>query len=145
MNDALIVCLLESFGDLSGDLDGLIRGHALLNQLLQSRAVDELHDEEALVVCFLEAVDRGNVRMIQRCQNFGLALEPRQTLWILCNRLGKHFDGHVTPELGVLGPIHLTHTAFAELGSDPEVGERRTDQNSSVIVHGGQAGAEAGH
>jgi hypothetical protein len=39
--------------------------------------------------------------MIQRSENFGLAPESSQPLFVLGERIGQHFDRHVAPELVV--------------------------------------------
>ena len=40
------------------------------------------------------------------------------TAAIARDRLGKYFDRHIATEVGVRRLIHLTHAAFADLGSD---------------------------
>ena len=56
--------------------------------------------------------------MIERRQDLGFALEARHALGILREAGGQHLDGHVAPELGIGGAIHLAHAALAELGGD---------------------------
>ena len=65
-----------------------------------------------------EAVDRGDVGMIQRRQHFRFALKTREPLGIMRDRFRQNFDGHVAPELGVMRLIHLAHAARANLRAD---------------------------
>ena len=49
----------------------------------QRRALDELQHERADAVGFLEAVDRGDVRMIQRGEHLRFPPEARQPIVVL--------------------------------------------------------------
>ena len=75
----------------------------------------------------LERVDGGDVRVVERGQDLGFALEPGQPLGVGGNGFRQQLDCHLPAEPGVLGAIHLTHAAFAELGGDAEVGESLAD------------------
>ena len=46
--------------------------------------------------------------------------------------LGQNLDRHLSPELGVLGTVDLSHTAFAELGGDVEMRERFADHSDAA-------------
>jgi hypothetical protein len=59
-------------------------------------------------VDFLQSIDGSNIRMIQRCQDTRLALEPRNTFVVTTEGFWKEFDGDTAPELGVGGLINLT-------------------------------------
>ena len=63
-------------------------------------------------------MDGGNVRMIQRREDFGLALKARQSVGISGKRGWQDLDGDLTFQLRVRRPIHLAHTAFADLSGD---------------------------
>ena len=41
---------------------------------------------------------------------------------------GKNLDGDLATELRVFRPVDLSHTAFTQLGSDFEMGQRRVNQ-----------------
>ncbi len=60
-------------------------------------------------------------------QDLGFPREPRQPF-----RVAR--DGHLAPQLGVLGPIDLSHPALAQLGGDLEVGERLADQGEGILL-----------
>jgi hypothetical protein len=69
---------LERLGDLPGDGEGLVEGERpALQPLGEVLALDELHDEGADAARLLEAVDRGDVRVLQLGQDLRLALETR--------------------------------------------------------------------
>ena len=62
----------------------------------------------------LEAVDRRDVRMVERGEDLRLALEAREPLGIARERVGQNLQRDVAVELGVAGPIDLAHPAGAD-------------------------------
>ena len=113
-------CAFERFRDLLGDGQrffdryGSIAFHALCSVSLGN----QFHDQGMRGAGLFEAVDRGNVGMIQRRQHFRFALKTRDPLAIMRHCFRQDFDGHVAPELGVLRLIHLAHAARANLRAD---------------------------
>ena len=77
-------------------------------------ALDELEDQEADAVRFFEAVDRADVRVIQRGEHPRLALEAREAIRVARERAGQDLDRDVAPELRVVRLVHLAHAARAE-------------------------------
>ena len=69
-------------------------------------------------VRFVDAVDRADVRMVQRRQDLGLAAEARQPFRIVGERIRKDLERHLAAQLGVSRAIHLTHAACAERRDD---------------------------
>lgn len=66
MNDAFRMGCFERLGGLTCDAQGLVgwnRVSAIIQTNVQSVAGHELHDEEAVLTCLLEAVDGRNVGM----------------------------------------------------------------------------------
>ena len=62
MDDALIVGRFESYGDLSRDVDGFLDRKWTGGEAIgQRRPLDQLEDQRAEAVGFLEAVDRRDV------------------------------------------------------------------------------------
>ncbi len=119
MDDALLVGRLQRFGDLPRDGDRLLdRQRTLLQSLRQGRPLDELHDQRLRAIRFLEAEDRGDVRVVKLRQELGLALEPAQEVVVVGERLRQHLDGHLALEPRVGGAPHLAHPALAQLGGD---------------------------
>ena len=76
-----------------------------------------------------QAVDRGNVRVVQRGQQLRFTFKPGQPLFVLCELFGKRLDRNFTPELGVAGTPHLPHATFAEGGKDFISAECLTDHS----------------
>ena len=62
----------------------------------------------------LEAVNRGDVRMVQRGQHLGFAPEPREPIRIERERFGQDLQRDVAIQLCVARAIHLAHPACAE-------------------------------
>jgi len=58
----------------------------------------------------------------------GFALESSHPLRVLGKGFGQDFQRHVAAELGVIGTVHLTHSAFTDRGGDPIICESTTNQ-----------------
>ena len=78
-----------------------------------------------------DLVDDGDVGMRERGRGLGLALKAHSTLGVGGEGRRKNLDRHVSAQLGVVGPVDLTHPALAELGRDFVVGEGLADQRCS--------------
>ena len=63
-------------------------------------------------------MDGGDARMVERGQDLGFKLEPRQPVGVVCEGVRQNLQGHIAAELGIGGAIHLAHAAFADLGGD---------------------------
>ena len=114
-----LVRRLEPLGDLAADVEGFVDGKRPARESLRQRlAFDELQDQEALALGLFQAVDRGDVRVIERCQQLRFALEPGEPLGIRREGFGQHFDGHLAVEPKVLGTVDFAHPARTELLDD---------------------------
>src|SRR6185369_12587902 len=69
-------------------------------------------------VRIFEAVDTGDMRMVQRGENLGFSAETAMPVRIGRDQLRQNFERHVTIELRVTRAIHLTHTAGANRGQN---------------------------
>lgn len=76
--------------------------------------VDEFHHDGAL----LYAVDRSDVRVIERRQQLRFPLEARHVLGVAGQRGGKRFDSDVAIELRVAGTVDFAHAACTERRED---------------------------
>ena len=65
-------------------------------------------------VGFFEAVDGGDVRMVQRREHLRFAAEPREPIGIVGERVGQDLDRDVAIQLRVARAIDLAHAARAE-------------------------------
>ena len=106
MDDALLVRRFETRGDLARDGERLIERQ----RTFEVGAFDQFHHQRAL----LDAVDGGDVGMIQRREHLRFTLEARHVLRVVGQRRGQHFDGDVAVQLGIAGAVHLAHAARAD-------------------------------
>ena len=84
MNNALLVRGIECLSDLLGNHQALVDGQRSMDDpIRQRRSVDELEDYARCGRRFLEAVDRADVGMIERGEDFGLALQAGDAIGIL--------------------------------------------------------------
>ena len=91
---------------------------SLGDALLERGALDELHDDRARVAALFEAVDVRDERMIQRREHARFALEPRQPVRIVNDRIGQDLDRDVAVEARVARAIDLAHATGAESADD---------------------------
>ena len=59
--------------------------------------------------------------MIQQCQDPGLPFESLESVFVLRERIGEHFERHWTIELGVHRPVDDAHPASTNLLEEPVV------------------------
>ena len=125
MNDALLVGRFERVGDLPRDRDRVGEQEwPLADSIGERRTFDQLHDERAGAVHLFEAEHLRDVRVIQRRQDLGFALEAREPIAIGRQRVWQHLDRHLPLERRVFSSIDLAHSPFAQLGEDaiaPEI------------------------
>src|SRR4029453_18565467 len=91
-------------------LRDLIRKRRSLNELQNERVESGAYPERAL----LEAVNRGDIRVIQRGKELRLTFKPCDALGIGGEDVWKDFQRDVAIQFGVAGAIHLTHSAGAK-------------------------------
>ena len=81
MDDAGRVRGFHRLDDLPGDRERFIEGHRAGSEPIgQGRSLDQLHDQGALPARIFEAVNVGDVGVIERGQQLGFAIEPRQSI-----------------------------------------------------------------
>ena len=77
------MCGFQGFRDLLGDRQRLVeRDRSLLDAIRQRRPFHEFEDQRPNAISFFQTVDLRDVGMVQRRQDFGLTLEPRQAVWV---------------------------------------------------------------
>ena len=81
-------------------------------------ALDEFHHEGGHAPAFFEAVDGGNVRMIQGGQRLRFTLKASQPIGVMGDCVGEDLDRDVAVQRRVPRPKHLAHPAFAYLRRD---------------------------
>ena len=106
---------VKRFGDLASNRHGVAYCQRTRAEALGQRLpLDELEDESMNAVTLLEPVDGADVRMIQRCQQPRLALEPRATIRVGREDVRQNLDRHVAPERRIARTVDVTHPACAE-------------------------------
>src|SRR5262245_5582776 len=102
MDDALFVRSLERFTDARCNTQGLVeRNRPAPDAFRQCFAFNQFEYEKARTFRLFETVNRRNVRMIERRENFGFALEPAQALRVAREFLGQNLDGDFALEIPV--------------------------------------------
>jgi hypothetical protein len=79
---------------------------------LQVGAVHQLHDERRT----LDAVDSRDVRVVQRRQHLGFALESRHPRGVADELIRQHLEGHRALEAAVRRTIDVAHAALPNQG-----------------------------
>jgi hypothetical protein len=112
VDDAALVGSFQGFSDLPGDRQRLADGQRSACQSLGERlARNQLHDEIAATLLFVQLIDRGNMRMVERRQKPGFTLKAGHPFPVLCEFIAHHLDGNQTVELRVAGAEDLPHAA----------------------------------
>jgi hypothetical protein len=119
MNDALLVRGFERLRDLLRDRQRFVeRNGTACEALRKILAFDEFHHQGVQARGLLEAVNRGDVRVIQRGEGLGLALEPREAVRIGGERVRQNLDRDVPIQSGIARTKDLSHAALADRRSD---------------------------
>ena len=86
--------------------------------LVEVRALDELHGDERVSVDLAEIVDRDDVGVLQRAGRLGLAEKSAAQVGVAGERVAHHLDGDGPVEHRIEGAIHDPHGPFADLAED---------------------------
>ena len=144
VDDALLVGRLQGLRDLQGNLEGFVRRDgASADPLRQRRTLHQLQDERSQLARFLQAVDDTDVGMIERRQQLRFPLKPAQHLAIPDEPLRQNLERHLTAQLSIGGPIHCTHSAFAEFGRNLVMVDALSDQGNLCWIGVGKHGYPA--
>ena len=115
MDDALFMRRLKRLGNLLGDVQRLFEGNrTFLDSLGQGWPFDQLQDQTMNPVGLFQAIDGGDVGMIERSQDMRFPLEADHALRVVGEDRRQNLEGNFTPQLGVGGAINLSHPALAE-------------------------------
>ncbi len=143
MNHALLVSRLERRGDLLRDRQRLLhRNRPLVNPIRERRPFDQFQHERVHATRFLQAVNRTDIRMIQRGQNLRFALEARQPIDIEGEDGREDLECDVAIQGGIAALIDLSHPAAADKSGDMEMASE--DSTCAEAVAGGRGGIEQG-
>jgi len=104
VDDPLLVRGFECFGNLSCDRESFINRYRPPSDSIRERfALNELENKRA----FFEAVDRSNVRVVQRGKQLRFAFESCKPIGIRRVRLRQDLDSNITLEARIAGAVHL--------------------------------------
>ncbi len=118
MHDALGMGRLDRAGQLSCLMQGLGDGQSSTAEPLSQRlSLDQFHDQRGTASALFDAVNRGDVGVIQSRQAPRLAFEPRQAIGVSGHGIRQNLDGDVAAEPRIPCPIDLAHTPGTE-GTD---------------------------
>ena len=108
------------------------REAALRDEQVERLSFDELHREEVDALGLFDRVERDDVRMVQRGDGAGFALEAREAIGIARRLGGQHLERDVAAELRVGRAVDLTHGARANLRGNTVVPERPSGHSAMV-------------
>ena len=74
-----------------------------------------------------QAVDGGDVGMVQRGEDSGLTLEPGQAFGIIGEEARQNLEGYIPAELGIVRAVDLPHPALADEGGHVVMAEAGAD------------------
>ena len=110
VGDVFPVGLLQAFSDLAANGERFRQWQGACAR--EGLARHQLHHETMYAAGFLHPVNGGNVGMIQRGQQTGLAPEARQAVRITREGRRKNFERDITTQFGIAGAIYFPHSAF---------------------------------
>ena len=115
MDDAGFVGGFERLGDLARDGRRLLeRKRAVGQAFFEGGAFHQLQDESRDALLLGDAVDPGDVRMIEGREDVRLALEAGTPVGVARDRVRQDLERHLPLQLQVAGAIDLAHSARPE-------------------------------
>jgi hypothetical protein len=96
------------------------RKGARRQERFECSSFDELQHERVDAARVLEAVNRGDVRMIEQRKDFGFSTKPREAIRITRHGPRQNLDRDVTLQLRVGRAVDFSHPAGTERAGDLE-------------------------
>ena len=94
MDDPVLVRGAKRLGDLLRDRQCLIDwNRALCNSVGERRPLDQFHDKRLHSVCLLQAIDMGDVRMIEGGEDLRFSPETSEAVRVRRERIRQHLQG----------------------------------------------------
>ena len=135
MNDAFRVRVGERVGDLDGEIDDPARVHgAAGDQFLERVAGHVLEHQEQLALVLADLVERGDVRMRQRCSGARLLQEAGAAIRIVGDRRRQHFDRDGAAETRIAGAEDFAHAPGADALEDLVMAEGLEHGTPTIIL-----------
>jgi len=137
MDDAFRMSGIKSVGNLNGERQGFVEGkRAAGDGVLESSAIEKLHDDERMRVGFADFVDGADVGVIEGGGGLGFALKAFERLRVAGDAVGKKFQRYEAVELAVFRFVHHAHAAAAEFFDDTEMRNAAADQAGRIRHEG---------
>ena len=137
MDDPLLVGRFECLRDLPRDWQRLVDGNRPVHDAIgERRSLDQLQHDRLEVVRFFKAVNRTDVRMVERGEQLRFAFEASKPIGIEDEGLGQDFQRDAAVQRGVAGAIDLSHPACAN-GREDFV---RAEADAGSERHSGRRG-----
>ena len=122
MDHTALVGRLARFGQLHRDVEGLAqRDRSAGDAVGQILAAGEFHREEPHTLGLVETMDDGDAGMVERREDPGFPLEPRQPFGVPREGVRQHLDRHLAIEVGIDAAPDRTHPTLADLVDDAVV------------------------
>ncbi len=138
MHNPALVRVFQCFANLLCNRQSVCqRDRRFCDAIDERRSFHQLHNKRMHAGGIFKTINRCNVRVIQRGQDFGFAFEPARAFCIASQRFRQDFERNLAPEFGVPGAIHLAHAAGAERGDNfirPKFGPRGEPHTLRVII-----------
>jgi len=113
--------------NLCGNGQRVIRGdRPFRNTVGKGRPLHELEHERRCPLGLLDAVDGGDVGVVETSENLRLPREPGEAVRVSRERIWQDLQRYPAVELGVGGLLDLSHAALAEEGRHVVVPEAHT-------------------
>ena len=109
----------QGLGDLASDGEGFVQWDwAFGDAVLERRAFDVFEDQGGRVAGLFQAVNGGDVRMVEGRQHLRFTLEAGQPLGVVDEGVGEDLQRDIAVEFGVTGLVHFARAACADGGED---------------------------
>jgi len=110
VNHILLVRGLEGLTDLPRDSHRFFGGkRAAVKPLRECLAFDQFHEEEVPAAGLLHPVERGDMRVVERGEDFGFAFQSRDAIGIEGELFRKNLQRDFTSQFRVARAIDLAH------------------------------------
>src|SRR6202790_2156403 len=130
---------IQSIGSLNRQWQNRFVAHrTTAYAMLERHPVQELHHDERTIDVLADFVNGADIRMVEGRGGTRLAAETCQDLRVLLQIVGQKLQRNETAQLQVLGFIHHTHPATAELLDDAIVRDGLADHTQGC--YGGSGG-----
>ena len=133
MDDVLLVSRFQRVFHLAGNRERFGRRQWTVADPIRERVtLDVFEDDDANGGGVFKAVNRGDVRVVERREQSRFAFETGQAIGIGRPLGRQHLEGHVAPEPGVACAVDLAHAAGARKGPHVVMTKALSDD---VVVH----------